>query len=169
MRWYPICGKKQPPDDVRITPLSVMMWYLGDGSLVQGNNTVMLRLSTDGFLPEKVEFLAEKLREKNIDCHRNNDNRIMVNAKGIPTFFNFIGRKSPVKCYEYKFDLPEWRFESKRLSDVAKELGVSYNRISHLVKTGRLGCYRASVKGRPRMLPDHIEKAKQLMSNGELY
>jgi len=36
MRWYPFVkekGKrdKQPPDDVRITPISVIVWYLGDG------------------------------------------------------------------------------------------------------------------------------------------
>lgn len=168
VRWYSE-GKKQPPDDVRITPLSVMMWYLGDGSLVQGKNTVMLRLSTDGFSPDKVKFLSEKLKEKGIACHRNNENRIVVKAKGVPVFFNFIGRKSPVKCYEYKFDLPEWRFEAKRLSEVASELGVSYNRISHLVKVGKLDCYRASSLGRPRMLPEHIEQARKMIGLGELY
>lgn len=168
-RWYPNGGTKQPPEDVRITPLSVMMWYLGDGSLVQGKNTVMIRLSTDGFTANKVEFLAQKLRDVGIACHRNNDNRIVVDAKGIPAFFDFIGRKSPVECYDYKFDLPEWRFEAKRLKEVAEELGVSYNRISHLVKTGVLGCYRASEKGRPRMLPEHVEAAKKLVKEKVLY
>jgi len=145
------------------------MWYLGDGSLVKGKDTVMLRLSTDGFAPDRVKFLSKRLRDKGIACHRNNDNRIMINAKGIPAFFDFIGRKSPVKCYDYKFELPEWRFTSKRLREVADELSVSYNRLSHLVKSGRLGCYRASEKGRPRMLPEHIERAKELIKTGELY
>lgn len=168
-RWYPDGGKKQPPNDVRITPKSVMMWYLGDGSVVQKNNAIMLRLSTDGFDKGKVEFLAEKLKEKGILCHRNGDNRIQVEARGIPAFFDFIGRKSPIECYNYKFELPEWRFESRRMKDVANELGVSYNRLSHLVKTGRLECYRASEKGRPRMMPEHIEKAKVLIASGDLY
>jgi hypothetical protein len=169
LRWYPDGGKKQPPEDVRITPKSVMMWYLGDGSLVQTGDAIVVRLSTDGFTPENVEFLAEKLREKGIACHRNNDNRIWIKAKGIPAFFDFIGRQSPIKCYDYKFDLPEWRFEAKRLREVADELGVQYNRLSHLVKTGRLGCYRASAKGRPRMMPEHIESAKKLIMAGDLY
>ena len=171
-RWYPLLDGepfKRPPDDVRITPRSVMLWYLGDGSLVQENNSVMLRLSTDYFQDDSVEMLVEKMKVVGILCHRNGDNRIMVEARGIPAFFDFIGRKSPIECYQYKFELPEWRFTAKRMRDVASELGVSYNRLSYLVKTGRLSCYRASEKGRPRMLPEHIESAKGLMKSGVLY
>src|SRR3990170_2842234 len=101
LRWYPKVGgrhDKQPPDDVRITPLSVMIWYLGDGSMItnEDSNSIMLRISTDSFRPERVEFLASKLQEKGIACHRNGYNRIMVEAKGVPAFFNFIGHESPV-------------------------------------------------------------------------
>ena len=161
-RWYPDGGKKQPPNDVRITPLSVMMWYLGDGSLVinETANTVVVRLSTDGFLPERVEFLVKRLNDIGITCHRNNDNRIMIGSRGVPAFFDFIGRKSPVACYDYKFDLPEWRLTSKRMKDVSDELGVSYNRLSHLVKIGKIPCHRASTLGKPRFLPEHIEYVK---------
>ena len=68
-RWYPkdkndSTSKKQPPNDVRITPRSVMMWYLGDGSCVQKNNTIVIRLSTDGFDKERVEFLTDKMKKK---------------------------------------------------------------------------------------------------------
>lgn len=160
-RWYKN-DIKQPPDDVRITPVSVMMWYLGDGSVVvnEKNNSIMLRLSTDGFSPERVEFLSSKLQEKEIECHRNNDNRIMIDARGIPKFFEFIGRKSPVACYSYKFELPEWRFQAKRMSEVAEELGINYNRLAHLVKINKVQCYRASEKGRPRFLKEHINYIK---------
>ena len=164
-RWCIEGNLKQPPDDVRITPLSVMMWYLGDGSVVQPENgsTVMLRLSTDGFNVERVEYLVSKLNEKGIDCHRNKDNRIQVEAKGIPSFFNFIGRKSPVECYAYKFDLPEWRFEAKRMSEVADELGIEYQKLAYWVKIGKVPCYRASEKGKPRFLPEHIEAIKEIV------
>ncbi len=171
-RWYPLLDGepfKRPPDDVRITPRSVMLWYLGDGSLVQCGDSISLRLSTDYFQDDSVEMLAEKLKAVGILCHRNGDNRIMVEARGIPAFFDFIGRKSPVKCYQYKFELPEWRFTAKRMRDVANDLGVSYNRLSYLIKTGLLPCYRASEKGRPRLLSEHIENAKELIKVGELY
>lgn len=173
-RWYKFRnGKmiKAVPTDVRITPLSVQMWFLGDGSLVkpEDNSTVMLRLSTDGFTKDEVEYLVLKLAEKGIKCHRNKENRIQVDAKGIPAFFNFIGRKSPVKCYNYKFDLPKWRFESKRMKEVAEELGVSYNRLSHLVKIKKISSYRLSLNGRPRFMSEHIEECRNLIKIGELY
>ncbi len=171
-RWYPTLDDepfKTPPQDVRITPISVMLWFLGDGSTVQSGDSISVRLSTDYFPDSSVEMLVEKLKVVGILCHRNNDNRIYIEARGIPAFFDFIGKKSPVKCYDYKFELPEWRFTAKRLREVTDELGVSYNRLSHLVKTGRIGCYRASSKGRPRMLPEHIEQAKDLKKTGVLY
>ncbi|KKN20716.1 hypothetical protein LCGC14_0932880, partial [marine sediment metagenome] len=171
MRWYPDkLQHKQVPEDIRITPISVMLWYLGDGTVINRKDTCVVRLSTDSFPKEQIEdILIPKLKSYNIDCTRTSENRIRVTAKGIPAFFNLIGRTSPIKCYSYKFNLPEWRFEAKRMKEVADELGVSYNRISYLVKLGLVGCYRASERGRPRMLPEHIEQAKKLIANGELY
>lgn len=166
LRWYPenAEGKrvKRPPADIRITPKSLMLWYLGDGSVVQQNNTVVIRLSTDAFLPEDVEFLATKLTEKGINSFRNNDNRVRIETTSVPAFFDFIGRKSPIECYQYKFDLPEWRFEAKRMSQVAKELGVDYQQLSYFVKIGKIPCYRVSENGRPRFLPEHILVAKDV-------
>ena len=165
LRWYPLSpnGKriKQPPDDVRVTPLSVMIWYLGDGTAVQSRHSVSIRLSTDSFLAERVELLVNKLQKESIDCHRNNDNRIRIDVKGIPAFFGFIGQVSPVKCYDYKFDLPSWRFSAKRMRQVANELNVDYHHLSYLVKIGRVPCLRTSEGGRPRFLPEHIETIKQ--------
>ena len=163
-RWYP-SNIKQPPNDIRITPLSVMMWYLGDGSVVVDNikNTIMLRLSTDGFAPERVEFLVSKLQEKGINCHRNGDNRIQVDANGIPLFFNFIGHESPIACYSYKFEkIPTWRFTAKHMKEVADELKINYDRLSYWVKDGKVPCLRVSEKdgkphGKPWFLPEHIE------------
>jgi len=172
LRWYPkVEGKriKQPPQNVHITPKSVMMWYLGDGSLVKTKYAVIVRLSTDGFLPEKVEMLVKKLNNKGILCCRTFNNRIRIKTKGIPAFFDFIGRKSPVKCYDYKFDLPDFRFESKRMKDVSDELEIDYNRLSYLVKINEVPCYRMSKKGRPRFLPKHIEVIKEKIKDGELY
>lgn len=174
-RWYPEGqdGKrlKQVPEDVVISPTSVMMWYLGDGSVVhpKDDSKIMLRISTDGFKKEGVELLVEKLNNIGIVCHRNNDNRVQIKARGIPAFFNYIGRTSPVKCYNYKFDLPEWRFESKRMREVAEQLGVDYQRLAYFVKIGRIETYRLTDKGRPRFLPKHIKRAEELIKNGELY
>ena len=174
VRWYPETNNKyrtkQPPDDIRITPKSVMMWYLGDGSVVIKEKTIIVRLATDGFLPEKNIMLSNKLREKGIRCHRNRFNRIFIEARGVPAFFNFIGRKSPISpIYDHKFALPFWRFESKRMKEVSDELNINYDRLSHLVKKNKIPCFRLSPKGRPRFLPKHIKIVKKLIKSGELY
>jgi LAGLIDADG DNA endonuclease family len=168
LRWYPenAEGKriKSPPKDIRITPKSVMLWYLGDGSVVSQNDIVTIRLSTDAFTKEEVEFLAGKLTEKGIDSYRNNDNRVQVRTAAVPAFFDFIGRESPVECYKYKFDLPEWRFEAKRMSQVAEELGIDYQQLAYMVKIGKIPCYRIKNKGRPRFLPEHISVVKEIFN-----
>lgn len=174
LRWYPENKNgdrvKQPPEDVKITSESVMRWYLGDGCVVARNNTVTLRLSTDGFAMEKVEMLVGKLQQIGIKCHRNNENRIRVDAKGIPAFFDLIGRISPIECYKYKFDrIPLWRFESKRMKEVSDRLEVNYHILCSLVKKGKVPCFRLSKKGRPRFLPEHIKIVQKLKESGELY
>jgi hypothetical protein len=171
LRWYikkninDVYGIKEPPDDVRITPISVMLWYLGDGYLATRENAkcVFIRLSTDSFSPDKIEnILVKKLKEKNIDCYKNNDNRIVITPQGIKPFFDFIGKISPVKEYQYKFDLPLWfSIESKRMSVVAEELGITYNQLSYWVKFNYIPCLRESKISKPRFLPEHIEKIKE--------
>jgi hypothetical protein len=174
LRWYPENpnGKreKQVPADVIITPLSVMIWYLGDGSIINHNNwqSMKVRLSTDSFKREGVQLLVDKMNNIGILCHIDFDQRIQIKARGIPAFFDFIGRTSPVKCYDYKFNLPTWRFESKRMKDVANELKIDYNRLCYFVKIGRINCYRLSEKGRPRFLPEQIEDVKKLIGLGVL-
>ena len=59
--------------------------------------------------------------------------------------------------------------EYKTTREVAEELGVDYNRLSYLVKNGKLECYRLSKNGRPRFLPKHIEGVEELIRIGELY
>ena len=164
LRWYSQEGGKQPPNDVRITPASVMLWYLGDGSVTDTGTGTVIRLSTDSFTPERVAFLVQRLNDKGIACHRTEDNRVFIEARGMPAFFDFIGRKSPVKCYDYKFDLPSWRTCSKRMRDVALELGIDYQHLAYKVKMGQVACERTSEQGRPRFLPEHIEALKNTVA-----
>ncbi len=173
IRWYPETDAryrtKQPPDDVRITPKSVMAWFLGDGSTVVKEKTIAVKLATDGFTPENNIMLSNKLREKGILCHRTYSNRIFIEARGISAFFNFIGRKSSIECYNYKFDkIPFWRFESKRMKEVSEELNIDYNRLSYFIKKKKIPCFRLSEKGKPRFMPEHIDKIKKLIKSGEL-
>lgn len=164
MKWI-----KEPPDDVRLTPLSLLLWYLGDGCVVcdEKANTVMLRLSTDDFSPSRVRFLAKKLCDIGIDCHRNGDNRIYIESQAVPRFFKMIGYKSPIKCYQYKFELPNNRATAIRMSAVCKELNIPYNRMAYFVKEGWVPFFRPHEKSRPWFLPEHVETIKTMVKSGE--
>lgn len=169
-RWYPN-GKKIIPKDVRITPTSVLLWYLGDGTLVVDNesNTAVVRLSTDCFTIDDVNFLVSRLEEIGISCTRTSENRIRIIAEGIKPFFDFIGRKSPIECYSYKFSVPEWRYNTVRASVVAKQLNVGLSRLQHLIKTKEIPVIRLWDKGRPMFDEKSINVCKELIKSGRLY
>lgn len=64
-KWYPN-GKKQIPRSVELCPVTVATWFADDGCVsVHKNykNLISLKLSTNGFNKEDVEFLQTKLKE----------------------------------------------------------------------------------------------------------
>lgn len=58
LRWYPE-GKKIIPRDVVLTPLSVALWFCGDGTGDRSTGT--LSFCTNGFTRPDVEFLGARL------------------------------------------------------------------------------------------------------------
>ena len=168
IRWYRD-GKKIIPKDIRITPMMLKMWYYGDGSIVtnKNSNTCVVRLSTDGFDTKDIEFLVEQLDLQAGIKSKNSDGRIKLKTESIPTFFNFIGRKSDLECYSYKFDVDEWRFW-KPMKKVSKELGIPYNRLNHLVGTKSVECNRSPGGKKVMFSESQIEKLKSLHEKGLL-
>ena len=135
-RWYRGQGKKtRVPQDVRITPTSVMLWYLGDGSFHYNPNDhdSALKLATCCFLPEDIEtILIPKFKILGIHCKRTNfKNDIQILPESTGTFFNFIGRKSPIQCYDYRFDIPDWMFLHK-LTDVIPDKKTRWRAMYHI-------------------------------------
>jgi hypothetical protein len=59
-KWYSEPNKiKIIPKDLILTPLTLLIWFLDDGCVVNSSkNGLIFQLSTDGFLKEDVEFLA---------------------------------------------------------------------------------------------------------------
>lgn len=110
-RWYPN-GKKVVPKDVRITPTSILLWHLGDGSLTYNkrSNICQVRLATCSFSCQEInDVLIPKLTSSGIRAtHYESKNDIHICADSIRRFFDIIGRKSPVPEYQHKFDYPEW-------------------------------------------------------------
>ena len=139
-RWYQN-GFKKVPKDVVISPISIMLWYLGDGSLtvVEESNTAFIRFATCSFLVDDIEnILMPKFRDIGFECVRDSSkNDIRLSASSIVKFFNYIGHKSPIECYDYKFEYPEW-LNLIRLSDIVNDDKEKW-RAQYYCKTGSVG------------------------------
>ena len=63
-RWY-IGKQKIVPRDIRLTPVMLAHWMMGDGSLVKHTNSCcyQLKLYTPGFTKGEVEFLRDRIYE----------------------------------------------------------------------------------------------------------
>ena len=143
-RWYPD-GKKHVPFDVRLTPTSLMLWYLGDGSFCDHgkSNGSSLRFATCNFLPEENEtILMPKLEALGLACHLcPHKNDIIIRSPCTGRFFDLIGHQSPISCYQHKFNIPPW-LNLKRLRDVTRNKQEAW-RASKWLKAGEIPCSRS--------------------------
>jgi len=125
-RWYPD-GKKRIPEDVLITPTSLLLWYLGDGSLDRFSGYIVL--CTDGYNLSEHQLLQHKLSLLSINAkirgqYRTREkkyyHKLLITRKNVKKFFDVIGYSSPVKCYNYKFTIPTSQ-SIKNWSIIAKQ------------------------------------------------
>jgi len=143
IRWYPHpeCIKRVPKDIV-ITPTSVLLWYLGDGSLVNNQN---IKLATCAFSDVEIQkYLIPKLEAHGIRCYISHWKKypyIIIRRNSVGRFFFFIGKKSPVSCYDYKFKYKKW-YDYKRLSDIIKNKKDKWRAI-YYYKVGKLKCFKS--------------------------
>ncbi|MHA2331474.1 MAG: hypothetical protein ACXAEU_05560 [Candidatus Hodarchaeales archaeon] len=105
-KWYPD-GTKHIPKDVQLTPITCLYWYVEDGTLATYKKRVsFIAMSTECFLEEENLHLVESL-EKILDVDGikiNKRNNIYLNKCAAKKFLKYMGGKSPVKCFNYKFN-----------------------------------------------------------------
>ena len=105
-RFYPDGVNKVVPRDIRITPLSVKMWYIDDGTLAPFSRSSQIVLCTDSFPKDDVLFLVNKLHDIGFSvgyyaCR----NRIRLNSGSVQDFLDYIGAPTGIvkECYGYKW------------------------------------------------------------------
>lgn len=103
-RWYEQ-GKKEVPTDIILSPKVCLYWYLGDGGLHWSGNTLCgLFFSTHAFNSQSILILRTELANFGfISTHRASNNTIALNRGNCLSFLEYVGRSSPVQCYNYKF------------------------------------------------------------------
>lgn len=102
-RWYKD-KQKIIPEDLVITPTLLRNFYMGDGSPHKNGSY----LCVGGFSRSDIGFLIELLNKIGIKStiHRSaNQLSIYIPKNSLKVFFSFIGKKSPVKCFSYKWRL----------------------------------------------------------------
>lgn len=104
-RWY-INKKKIIPKDIRLNPIALKQFYLGDGMLSKSKkngNKPYIVLCTNNFPIVDIEWLISKLNDIGFKATRRpSRNEIGISTYSTKDFLNYIG-KCPVKCYNYKF------------------------------------------------------------------
>ncbi len=133
IRWYPN-GIKEVPDDVRITPSSLLLWYLGDGSLFLDKGiSPYVTFYTNSFSKTSIDILRNRLNDLNMTNWYLPNNTIRLKTPAVKILFDMIGRSSPIECYSYKFDVPGHLWKT-RSSDVQKQLGLNKHAFHRLMK-----------------------------------
>lgn len=166
-RWYKDF-KKIIPRDVSISPTSLLLWYYGDGTIINSGNSCTVRIATDAFTREDIDWFANKIKEETgIVFVRNSENRMKLKTESIPDFFNYIGRKPELSTYAYKFEVADWRFDMP-MKKACQILDIPYNRLSHLVKTNAIEYNRSSGGKKVVFSKEQIERLRTANKNGLL-
>jgi hypothetical protein len=169
-RWSPN-GIKDVPADIELTPITVLLWYLGDGSLSsrRESNSRTCYFSTNSFSREAIEnILVPKLLEIGVKTKRiTDDNRLYIATESIVTLLNYMGGKSPVRCYDYKFDIEEWRLWTP-LADVAKMVGLAQDRLQYYCRINRVSYSKSPRKGKRLFTENQIALLKEQIATGKI-
>lgn len=109
--WY-LNRIKIVPQNLILSPITCLHWFLGDGNNGHGE---YIKLHTEGFTKIEVDYLVKKLHDLNIMAYpykRMNPKLfgdgyiIMLGRQPMIKFLEYIG-ECPVKCFKYKWQLSE--------------------------------------------------------------
>jgi hypothetical protein len=133
-RWYPKGVRaKLIPEDLKLTPTIVRLWYLGDGSLYTGRGCYV-QISTGDFSESSLrDTILPQLLTLGIEAEIHGKDRVYVAGKSTGAFFDLIGKESPIKCYDYKFAVKPY-IGKKNLSQVAREMNLGRSWLAWAIK-----------------------------------
>ena len=122
--WY-INGTKHIPKDLVLTPLTCLIWYLGDGGLVNEKNSQEIKLSTHCFdknelksiiLPQLSCFNV-RLVKAGISKSNTEQYCIYIPHICVKKFLDYIG-ECPFEDYKYKWKYKEYKNFSIEMNEI---------------------------------------------------
>lgn len=127
LRWYPN-GSKQLPSDFVMSPTSLMLEYLGDGSINKRYDYLEgLSLAMYGYTMDERIVFADLIKSLGIKARADKQGRVHILRTSVKDFYSYIGG-CPVTCYDYKFDISQ--LTGKVFAQVRKKWRKPRNRQS---------------------------------------
>lgn len=122
--------RKIVPQDIKLTPLTLCIWHMDDGSNYAKDANITLE--TQGFTPEEVNFLIERLDQdlgingKKKKAKKPDQFRIYVGRKSYFDYIEMIKPHMAWDCFRYKVDTSgyhkcEHRREGHSLAKLTEE------------------------------------------------
>lgn len=149
-RWYQN-GTKHIPEDLKLTPMVCLIWYIGDGCICNLNRTQSIKLATQCFTKEEQERILvpqlqdfeAKLMKADISKDGEQQYFIYIPKRKMQKFLEYIG-PCPFSDYQYKWDYKEYKnfclsqhpeFMQKMITYFNS--GMSANTIARLLEVDR--------------------------------
>lgn len=117
--WYPN-GVKIIPQNIKITSITMLFWYLGDGGLQTGERSQYIKIGTDAFSIENINEIIPQLKKFSPIIYKIGEKkhpRLYIKRNKIEDFFNFIG-PCPIKCYNHRWKFKEYKNEKYKYGNV---------------------------------------------------
>jgi hypothetical protein len=120
-KWYPN-NKKIIPTNLKLTPIILRQWYIGDGSLARYNRSnkiiPQVRLFTYAYTNTEVDYLIKEFKKINIQANKliakpringGSGPFIYIKSKSVLRFFQYIKDcpKDIKEIYGYKWPTPD--------------------------------------------------------------
>lgn len=114
-KWY-LDGVKHLPLDLKLTPLTCLIWYIGDGGICHGQRTENIKLSTQCFSKEEQEAILlpqlknfeASLMKADINSAGKQQYYIYIPHRKEKDFLNYIG-ECPFSDYQYKWEIAGYK------------------------------------------------------------
>ena len=112
-KWYN--NKKKIPQDLVLSPQSLLLWYIGDGGLINSKNSQYIKLATQCFskeeqetilIPQLINFEA-KIMKGDIGSSGEQQYFLYIPHRKIQEFLSYIG-PCPFLDYAYKWQYKEY-------------------------------------------------------------
>jgi DNA invertase Pin-like site-specific DNA recombinase len=187
--WYE-SHKNRIPKDLKLTPLTCLIWYIGDGGLIHGtHNYTNIKLATNCFdkidietiLLPQLEKFEGKIRQVGVSKFNNQPQYVIfMDRDNSAKFLTYIGN-CPFSDYKYKWEITERKnpnckkyyedWIQKYLSGVtcnaiAKEYGVDRSTIVYLLK--QRGLYHNVLNDYKDQHKEWVQLYKQGLSYNEI-